>query len=109
MEATGEALGNYILLAGGVTKSRLWKQIFADVTGYAVVSPIHDVEANLGDVMLAGLGTGLLTLEEIKKWRVLDEKVLPNPQAHEKYNEYFKLYHSIYRNLKADMAAVAQL
>ncbi len=39
MEATGEDLGEYILLAGGVTKSRVWRHIFADVTGYPVVCP----------------------------------------------------------------------
>ncbi|WP_281999096.1 FGGY-family carbohydrate kinase, partial [Priestia flexa] len=68
MEATGENLGKSILLAGGVTKSKLWRQIFADVTGYSIVCPIHDVEANMGDVMLAGIGTGLLSYEDVKQW-----------------------------------------
>ncbi len=72
------------------------RQIFADVTGYPVVCPIYDVEANMGDVMLAGIGTGLLTYEEVKKWQVLDEKIMPNEENHKKYNEYFRLYKSIY-------------
>ncbi|PYG87132.1 xylulokinase [Ruminiclostridium sufflavum DSM 19573] len=109
MEATGEDLGEYILLAGGITKSRLWKQIFADVTGYAVVCPIHDVEANLGDVMLAGLGTGLLTLEDIKKWQVLDERIIPNPEAHTKYNEYYRMYRRLYMDLKEDMKELSAI
>ena len=109
MESTGEDLGEYILLAGGVSKSPLWRQIFADVTGHAVVCPIHDVEANLGDVMLAGLGTGTLTLEDIRSWQVLDEKVRPDPEAHAKYNDYYKLYHAVYRDLEQDMAAISKL
>lgn len=109
MEATGEDLGEYILLAGGVGKSKLWKQIFADVTGYAVVCPIHDVEANLGDVMLAGLGTGLLTIEDIKKWQVLDEKIIPNPEAHAKYNKYYTMYHKINTDLKDDMRELSNI
>ena len=109
MEATGEDLGEYILLAGGVSKSKLWKQIFADVTGYAVVCPIHDVEANLGDVMLAGLGTGLLTLEDIKKWQVLGEKIMPNPEAHAKYNKYYTMYHKIYTDLKDNMRELSNI
>jgi len=109
MEATGENLGDSILLAGGVTKSKLWKQIFADVTGYAMVCPIHDVEANLGDVMLAGLGTGLLSIGDIKKWQVLDEKIIPNPETHKIYNEYYEVYHSIYQNLKNDMKIISKL
>ncbi len=109
MESTGEYLGEYILLAGGVTKSRLWRQIFADVTGYAAVCPVNDVEANLGDVMLAGLGTGLLTLEDIKRWQVLGDKILPNPEIHQKYNEYYKLYHSVYQDLKKDMELISAI
>jgi ribulokinase len=109
METTGENFGEYILLAGGVTKSKLWRQIFADVTGYPVVCPIHDVEANMGDVMLAGIGTGLLSYEEVKKWQVLDQKILPNQQNHEKYNDYYKVYKSIYQNLKSDMKTLTIL
>jgi ribulokinase len=109
IEATGENLGESILIAGGVTKSKLWRQIFADVTGYPVVCPIHDVEANMGDVMLAGIGTGLLTFEEVKKWQVLDEKIMPNQENHEKYNEYYAAYKSIYHHLKDDMKTLTRL
>lgn len=109
MEATGENLGSRILIAGGVTKSKLFRQIFADVTGYPVVCPIHDVEANMGDVMLAGIGTGLLTPEDARAWQVLDAPVEVNPAAHEIYNAYYDTYHSIYRHLKEDMARLTQL
>lgn len=109
MEATGENLGEYILLAGGVTKSKVWRQIFADVTGYPVVCPIYDVEANMGDVMLAGIGTGLLTYEQVKQWQVLDEKIMPDQQNHEKYNEYYAVYQSVYENLKEDMKKLSKM
>lgn len=109
IEATGEYLGEYILLAGGVTKSKLWRQIFADVTGYPIVCPIHDVEANMGDVMLAGIGTGLLSYDDVKKWQVLDDKIIPNQENHRKYNDYYKVYKSIYQNLKADMKTLTSI
>ncbi|WP_010283759.1 FGGY-family carbohydrate kinase [Bacillus timonensis] len=109
MEATGENLGEYILIAGGATKSKLWRQIFADVTGYPVVCPVHDVEANMGDVMLAGIGTGLLTFEDVKKWQVLDEKIMPNQQNHQRYNEYYEVYKSAYHHLKDDMKTLTRL
>jgi len=109
MEATGENLGEYILLAGGVTKSKLWRQIFADVTGYPVVCPIFDVEANMGDVMLAGIGTGLLTYEDVKKWQVLDKKIMPDQENHAKYNEYYHAYKSVYQHLKDDMKTLTKL
>ena len=109
MNATGEDLGKYILLAGGVTKSKLWRQIFADVTGYPVVCPKNDVEANMGDVMLAGIGTGLLTYDEVKKWQVLDEPLLPDPDHHAKYDRCFAAYKAIYQHLKGDMKVLSNL
>ena len=109
MEATGEKLGEEILIAGGVTKSKVWRQIFADVTGYPVVCPIHDVEANMGDVILAGIGTGLLTFEDVKKWQVLDRRIEVNQKNHQKYNEYYRLYKSVYRNLKSDMKELSRI
>lgn len=102
-------MGESILIAGGVTKSKLWRQIFADVTGYPVACPIHDVEANIGDVMLAGIGTGLLTYDDVKKWQVLDQKILPNQENHRKYNDYYNVYKSVYHNLKHDMKTLSEL
>lgn len=103
MESTNTDLGEYILVAGGVAKSKLWRQIIADVTGYPVICPLNDVEANLGDVILAGIGTGCITYDDVNKWQLFDEKVLPNQEAHEVYSEYYKLYRSIYNDLCKDM------
>ena len=107
MFATGDDLGKYILLAGGVTKSKLWRQIFADVTGYPVVCPKNDVEANMGDVMLAGIGVGLLTYDEVKTWQVLDDPIQPDPSNHAKYDRFFSVYKSVYAHLKDDMKALS--
>jgi xylulokinase len=109
MEATGEDLGETIYIAGGVTKSKLWKQIFADVTGYQVICPLHDVEANMGDVILAGIGTGNLSYDDVKKWQVLDKKIIPNQKNHEKYNAYYQVYKSVYQHLKQDMETLSYI
>ena len=109
MEATSDDLGDHILIAGGVTKSKLWRQIFADVTGYPVVCPKEDVEAIMGDVMLAGIGPGLLTYEQVREWQVLDAPVKPDPAAHGLYDKYFATYKSIYAHLKDDMKALSDI
>ena len=106
MESTNTDLGDCILVAGGVAKSKIWRQIIADVTGCAIVCPINDVEANLGDVILAGIGTDCLTFDDVRKWQLFDEKVLPNPDTHQLYNKYYKLYHSVYKHLNEDMKAL---
>jgi len=51
----------------------------------------------------------LLSIGDIKKWQVLDEKIIPNPETHKKYNEYYEVYHSIYQNLKNDMKIISKL
>ncbi|WP_373770857.1 FGGY-family carbohydrate kinase, partial [Weissella soli] len=109
IELTGEDLGDYIVIAGGVTNSAEWVQMFADVTGYAVRTPIEDAEANLGDVILVGLATETLTLEDVKSWQVLGEKILPDPKRHERYNQYFTLYRKLYADLSEDMTILTQI
>lgn len=108
MECSGAEI-NTILLAGGVTKSKLWRQIFADVTGKKIICPQNDVEANLGDVMLAGIGSGLLTFDEMKDWQVLDTPVWPDMERYSLYDKYYKLYHSLYDHLKDDMEKISEL
>lgn len=109
IELTGRDLGEYIVIAGGVTQSMRWVQMFADVTGYAVRTPIENAEANLGDVMLAGLATGELSLEQVKGWQVLGEKIEPNPDNHAVYSKYFALYQQLYTDLGDSMKTLSQL
>jgi xylulokinase len=96
-----------IIISGGVAKSTLWKQIFADVTGCEVVTPQKDIEANFGDVILAGIGTGTISLDQAMTWVEFSEPVLPNKKNTEIYNRYFKQYKSIYENLKPNMAEIS--
>ncbi|MEG0288728.1 MAG: FGGY-family carbohydrate kinase [Carnobacterium sp.] len=109
IESVGRDLGEYIIIAGGVTKSALWKQIFADVTGYPIVTPINDTEANLGDVMMAGIATGEVGIEDVKKWQVLNEKIMPNPDNKRLYDEYYGLYRKLYTDLEEDMSILSDL
>lgn len=109
IESTGKDLGEYIIIAGGVTKSKLWKQIFADVTGYPIVTPINDTEANLGDVMLAGIATGEVNIDDVKKWQILDEKIMPNPSNQKLYDDYYELYKKLYIDLKENMSILSNL
>jgi xylulokinase len=96
-----------IIISGGVAKSTLWKQIFADVTGCEVVTPKKDIEANFGDVILAGIGTGTISLDQAMTWVEFSEPVLPNKKNTEIYNRYFKQYKSIYENLKPNMTEIS--
>lgn len=98
-----------VLLAGGVARSALWRQIFADVTGCTMCTPKLDVEATLGDVMLAGLGTGLLRPEELKQWRVECRFTHPDGENHKKYSELYQIYKGLYQKTRKEMHRLSQM
>ncbi len=99
-------LSNKLVVSGGVAKSPLWKQIFADVTGCEVITPLQDIEANFGDVILAGLGTNTITLEKAMSWVKFSEPVTPNPKSTELYDKYFKIYKALYNDLRPRMEEI---
>jgi len=100
---TGTSLGDKLIITGGVTKSKLWRQIFADVTGYSILCPRNEVEAPLGDIFLAGAGTGVIGYEETRKWVEFDERIIPDPESNRIYDKYYDQYKNIYLQLKENM------
>ena len=106
---TGAHLGESLVLAGGVTRSKLWKQIFADVTGYPIICPDRDVEANLGDVLLAGMGTGLLDSSAAERWVSFEERIMPVPSRKAIYDRYYEHYKAVYQRLKPTMREMSEM
>lgn len=109
MISTGQDVGDTILIAGGVNKSRVWKQIIADVTGKKILCPNNDVEATLGDVILAGIATNTVDEETVKSWQIFDEPIIPNQANHELYKKYYEIYLSLYHNLKDIMKDISNI
>jgi sugar (pentulose or hexulose) kinase len=103
----GSSLGDKLIITGGVTKSRLWRKIFADVTGYPVLCPGGEVEAPLGDIFLAGAGTGVIDYRETKKWVKFDEMIVPDKELNVLYDKYYEQYKDIYSRLKGNMENMA--
>ncbi len=96
-----------VYLTGGGAKSKLWRSIFADVTGLTVLTPKNPLEAPVGDAFMAGLATGLIERpESIANWLEMGEPVVPNPENHERYTCLFAVYRSLYQNTKGDMKAL---
>lgn len=97
------------VIVGGATKSKLWKQIFADVTGLPIVCPRGSIEAPLGDALMAGVSTGVLKdYSIIRNWIEFDEKVIPNWENHRIYTEYFEQYKELYLNLSGNMKRLVE-
>jgi xylulokinase len=106
----GLELAPECIMTGGVAKSKLWVQIFADVTGFPMRIPVEDFEAPYADALLAGVGSGVLSsYEKIKEWVKFREPVKPNPENKKIYDEYYKEYLKSYEALKEIMENLSKI
>lgn len=83
-----------IKLAGGASKSRVWTQILADVSGLTVTVPEIPDLACVGAALFAGLGAGAFRSPEegYAKLRVPERTVEPDPAASAAYAPIFEKY-----------------
>jgi xylulokinase len=91
-----------IVAAGGGAKSKLWRQIIADVTHKTVLVPRVAETTALGAAMLAAVGTGdFATLEEAaEQWVQLLDGCTPENQLTGKYDEMYDLYRRLDASLE---------
>ena len=78
---------------GGGVKTPLWLQIVSDITGVSQSVPMIKIGASYGDALLAGIGMGVFTKDDIKNDIIEDDFCInPNTQNTEVYIKYRKLY-----------------
>lgn len=97
--------------SGGGARSKIWRQIQADVTGYTHVTINVDEGPAFGVALLAGVGTGLYPSVEAACRATI--QVTDRTEActvnHAAYKRFHGVYQSLYAHLKDDFATVAQL
>ncbi len=97
--------------SGGGAKSRFWRDMQADITGYPHVTINVDEGPALGVALLAGVGTGVYgSVEEACRSIIqikdsLDVCVV----NHAAYKRFHKIYQNLYAHLKQDFADVAHI
>jgi sugar (pentulose or hexulose) kinase len=97
-------LDDALIVVGGATRSDLWMQIIADVTGRPVLTIEQDVEAAMGAAILAAYGVGLVTAEDVRAgWATLVPRARPRPEAVAIYDRLFELYKGLYPALKTTL------
>ncbi|SER48932.1 autoinducer 2 (AI-2) kinase [Parafannyhessea umbonata] len=97
-----EATGNEpqeLVFAGGASKSPLWAQILADVTGKPVKVPVVKEATALGAAILAGVGIGVYAsvadgAAKVVKW---DKTFVPNADNHETYRLLYQQWRTVYQ------------
>lgn len=91
-----------IRATGGPLKSKLWRQIIADVTGRRVSVLADNAGAPLGNALLAGKGIGLIDdlAEFACKVSGEPEVYTPDELAHKRYQQISSIYRDLYPILK---------
>ncbi len=92
----GVQLDDTMTLIGGGAKSPLWRQIFADITGFKIKYLSQSYGAPLGDVLLAGVGNKLFDYAVINKWSQVESVSEPTPQNQQTYSHLFEIYRNLY-------------
>ncbi|NPV87427.1 MAG: hypothetical protein HPY45_15615 [Anaerolineae bacterium] len=92
---------NEIRALGGGARSRIWKQIEADITGRPVLTTENEEAATLGAAILAGKAVGLYaSVEEAARQMVqIKERFEPSPANRAIYDEAFQTYVGLYEAL----------
>ncbi len=101
MEQEGVSI-NELVICGGPSKSDLWMQIHADVTGKQVTIPKEQQAVVLGCAILATVGAGIYaSIAEAAGQMVNIEKVIdPDMTRHAEYRFYVEQYVKTYEALK---------
>ncbi|VTU18613.1 Xylulose kinase [Variovorax sp. SRS16] len=103
----GQPLDDALVVVGGASRSDLWMQIIADVTGRPVRTIHEEVEASLGAAMLAALGAGLTAAETVGQgWVHLVDRAQPYPDAVARYEALYRNYLAGYPALRPVMHAL---
>lgn len=93
-----------VVARGGGARSRLWRQIQADIFNSEVISVKVKEEAAFGAALLAGVGAGIYgDLEDAVNETVkVAAKDHPNPERVEVYNQHYRrIYRKLYPSLKS--------
>ncbi len=99
-----------IVLNEGGARNRLWRRIITDVFNVPTVFVRSRTGAPMGDAILAGVATGIFKDFSIAKEKAeYVDPMDPIAEHHERYMEYYRLYGSLYSNLKRNFGELARI
>jgi xylulokinase len=94
-----------IRVTNGGARSRLWKQVVADVIGHPLEALVDSSGSELGAAFAAGMGTGAFAgWDEIERFVRVGDVVAPDPATHEAYRDLYAAYRALYPALDPVLA-----
>ncbi|WP_150538608.1 FGGY-family carbohydrate kinase [Actinobacillus vicugnae] len=91
---------NVLRVTGGPTKSPIWLQMLADLTGMQLEIPQVEETGCLGAALMAMQGTGA-EIAQVQALNAEMKKINPNPDTFEAYQHKYKRYQQLTEALKA--------
>jgi len=100
-----------IVLFGGGAKSRIWKQIVADIFDTKIVTLNVEEGPSYGGALLAGVGCGIYKSVPEATGKVIKEVDLVTPISENaaKYKKQYGIYKSLYNDLKKDFENLSKI
>ena len=102
---------SYVTAGGGGARSKVWRQIQADIFNLPVFTANTEDSSAYGACLIAAVGTGIFpTVEEAcQEWVKKENESIPNPEEVEVYEKIYQVYHSLYPKLKEDFHTLSEL
>ena len=97
-------------VTNGGARSRLWRQITADVLGVRLEEIAHHPGSSLGAAFIAGRGIGVFRdWHEIERYIRIEAVTEPDMENYALYQGLFTIYRQIYENLKTTYPELVRL
>jgi len=100
-----------VMASGGGGRSRLWRQIQADVFGTSITTLNSSEGPALGVALLAGVGAGIYKSVPEACEAVISVKSTQNPDMdlNKKYSDFYGIYRRLYRSLRQEFRDLAEI
>ena len=87
-----------IYAVGGGVKAPLWMQIVSDILGIEIHTTDVTIGASFGDAAMAAIGVGhFASFAELRKYIHPAKTYRPDPEQHEKYKPYVRMFTELYQ------------
>lgn len=109
-DETGDGPGSPVRAVGGGAENAPWLRMKADLSGRTFLMMRQKDAAPVGAGVLAALGTGAGTVEELsRRWNRVEQEIPPRRESRERWNRLYDLYQGTYQLVEKHMNSLAEL
>ncbi len=96
-------------LSGGMTRSKLWIKILADVLGKKVLTMKNNDSSAFGAAIVGMKALKIIdSLDEVKNFSLTSKTYFPDEENHDIYMKIFEIYKTLHDDLKKDFKNIVE-